>query len=239
MSTLQKDVGGDRAIDLYMTPKERAKRATRYKKWLTPAEFQLIKHYVENFVRSPSAKMCIKVIMYLGLRVGEATRLKRDDFTKDFSRLTFYPLKKRHCKVHERIVPACLRKELVKYQQSWTHRYREGHLFFPYRNQSAAHHLSTHAIRRHFVLMRRHLKWEYVYHTYTNRRGKACKMYRISPHTLRHHAAWRYYEASGRNIKVVQEMLCHEKFETTASYIHSLRSLEQEEEVVNKAFMEE
>ena len=61
---------------------------TGYIKYLTDKEFKKIKRYVERRIKSPSMKMCLKVMMYLGLRVGEAVRLKRSNFNENFSVLT-------------------------------------------------------------------------------------------------------------------------------------------------------
>jgi site-specific recombinase XerC len=50
------------------------------------------------------------------------------------------------------------------------------------------------------------------------------KLYRVSPHTLRHFFAWRYYEASGKDIVATKERLCHKKLNTTAVYVNALCS---------------
>ena len=66
---------------------------TGFIKYLTDEEFLKIKDYVENKIQSPPTKICLKVMMYLGIRVGEAITLKRSNFNDDFSKLTYIMLK--------------------------------------------------------------------------------------------------------------------------------------------------
>ena len=132
---------------------------TGYIKYLTDDEFKKIKQFV-NKLQSPSMRMCIKIMMYLGLRVGESIRLKRNNFNQNFSLLTYVMQKSK--KVKERIVPESLRKELAKYYQTWHHRCIDGYLFFPsYRNQSKNKHLQRNSIGLKFRDLRKTLDLDY------------------------------------------------------------------------------
>jgi len=170
--------------------------------------------------------------MFLGLRVSEAIKLHRDNFNKDFTKLTFQPLKKARPIVHERHIPSILSEKLQKYHVKYRRRYRNGYLFFPFKNGSTNYHVQRSTIIWWFKTLRKELGLNQVYFTCSD--GK--KLYRVSSHTFRHFAAWRYYESSGYNIKAVQEILCHESFETTAKYISSMASLDNELNIINGAW---
>jgi len=203
---------------------------TGYIKYLTDDEFKKIKQFV-NKLQSPSMRMCIKIMMYLGLRVGESIRLKRNNFNQNFSLLTYVMQKSK--KVKERIVPESLRKELAKYYQTWHHRCIDGYLFFPsYRNQSKNKHLQRNSIGLKFRDLRKTLDLDYSY--YTSKNGQ--KFHRLSPHTLRHYAIWKYYQASGNCLITARDMIGHSKIETTAKYIRSVEFITNEKEIIEKAF---
>src|SRR3989338_8282230 len=102
---------------------EMARYKTGYIKYLTDDEFKKIKQYVEK-LQSPSMRICLKVLMYLGLRSSEAIALKRQNFNKSFSKLIYTTLKSR--KVKERHVPSFLGDELAAYHRQWHHRCIDG-----------------------------------------------------------------------------------------------------------------
>ena len=69
---------------------------------------------------------------------------------------------------------------------------------------------------------------------YTRKDGN--KLYRLSPHTLRHYAIWRYHLASGKNLKYASEMIGHQNVEQTAKYINAMEILNNEKTVIENAF---
>lgn len=203
---------------------------TGYIKYLTDDEFKKIKQYVEK-LQSPSMRMCLKVLMYLGLRSSEAIALKRQNFNKNFSKLVYTMLKSR--KVKERHVPAFLRHELAAYHRQWHHRCIDGFLFFSsYRNQSKGSHIKRSSIGLKFRDMRRKLGLLQSYYTTKN----GITLHRISPHTLRHYALYKYYKAAGNDLIAARDIIGHVKVETTAKYIKSVELISQEEFIVEKAF---
>ena len=70
-----------------MKSKENFKYETKFVKYLTDAEFQLILKELDN--RSYPLRMFLKTLAYLGLRVSDAISLKRENFNKDFSNIIY------------------------------------------------------------------------------------------------------------------------------------------------------
>lgn len=206
------------------------KYETGYIKYIMDDEFKRIKLYL-RCNGSPPIKMCIKLMMVMGMRIGDSVKLKRDNFSKDFSKLTYEMQKTK--KLQNRMLPNFLQRELQLYYKKYCRRMKDGYLFFAsWRNQSKNLHLQRSTINFFFGYMRKELGLDHVY--YTCKGGK--KLYRISPHTLRHYAAWRYYQASGYDIRAVQQLLGHSDIKTTSLYIHALKETNRELEIVSKAF---
>lgn len=212
----------------------RSYHETGYTKYLTEPEFEAIVSWV-NTNSSPSVRMCIKVMAFLGLRCIEACRLKATDFSPDFSILRL-ELAKSH-KIHERAVPAFLAMELSEYYDSYRHLLRDDYLFFALglhtNPDKALHpHLQHSTIRAEFVEMRRELAINDVYYITKNH----AKLYRISPHTLRHFVCWRYYKASGNSVLHTRDIIGHAHIETTARYIKAMTNIDEQRIIVERAF---
>ena len=196
---------------------------------MTDSEYKTFKKYL-NSKESPSLKMCIRVMIILGIRVGDCICLKRENFSNDWKELNYTMRKTK--KPQPRLIPPVLQKELTAYFRKYNRRMREGFLFFPsWRNQSRNSHIQRSTVDMFFCNMRRTTGLKQVY--YICKDGK--KLHRISPHTLRHYAAWRYYKASGHDIRAVQYLLGHADIRTTARYIHAMKEASRELEIVEKA----
>lgn len=187
---------------------------------------------MEAKIQSPSTKLCLQMMLYLGLRVGESIALKRSNFNNNFSALTFLPLKKRKPTVHTRVIPAALQAHLIEYDQKFSKYYRNGYLFFPYKNQSKNEHITKSTCELWFRRMRLDLEMNDCY--YVRKDGNP--LFRVTPHTLRHYAIWRYYEAANKDLIVAMQIIGHEDIKTTARYINALASLNNERDIVEKAF---
>lgn len=211
---------------------KKKRRETGYIKYLTDDEFKAIKKFVDQDIRAPPSKMCIEIMMYLGLRVGEAVALKRDNFSKDFSRLIYMPSKNKYRRVHERVVPDFLKEKLQTYHKRFCRRYRNGYMFPPFMNGSKNNHILKFTIANWFIKIRRKLNFNHIY--YMRKNGKP--LFRISPHTLRHYAVWRYYVASGKDLRITQQIIGHKKIQTTADYINAVASSGNEKRIVEAAF---
>ena len=206
---------------------------TGYIKYLTEEEFKKIRNYFQHNVKSPPTLICLEIMAIMGLRIGEATSLKRENFSRDFSTLT-YQLSKTgvNRRIHRRQIPSFLQEKLKKFHQKYHFRYREGYLFFPYMSGSKSQHIKRSTISCWFKKMRRALKLTETY--FTCKDGK--KLFRISPHTLRHHACYRYYRASDNDLVATSHIIGHKKLSTTAHYVNSLDTQNREKSIIERAF---
>lgn len=204
---------------------------TGYIKYITDEEFKKIENYI-NGLQSPSMKMCLKLMIYLGLRAGEVVELKRENFNECFTHLSFKLKKRKNKNIKDRRLQEKLSLLLKEYYFWFRSHMREGYLFFPFKNQSKNSHIQRDAVTAKFNLMRKCLGIDDVYHVCKD--GK--KLYRLSSHTMRHYAIWRIYKATGDDIKAAQQIIGHIKMETTARYIYHIEAALKEKEIMEKAF---
>jgi integrase len=205
---------------------------TKYAKYMTDREWERIKVWLDTKLKSPSSRIAVYCMAMLGTRIGETLPIKRSQFQDNFSKFIYHPLKKRgrHAlTLHEVYVPEILKQMLIKFDRSYRHRYRNGHLFFPFANQSENNHIQEATMHWVFKRMRRDLKMDIPYYY---RKGSH-PLYRISPHTLRHYFAYKFYVASGNCMKSTQERMCHEKITTTSVYVNMLQAGQKEKNITN------
>ena len=205
---------------------------TGYVKHITDEEFKKIINYVDKKIKSPSMKLCLRLMIFLGLGAGDVNDLKRSSFNEDFTLLTFK--RKKTKKVVERRLQRFLTAELKEYWRVWQNRRcRDNYLFFPsYKNNSKNYYLGRNTITVKFAEIREALGINHVYYTTKN----GLKLHRLTSHTMRHYAIYRYYIASGKDIKAVQQIIEHSKMETTARYIYSMEAEKKEQQIIEKAF---
>lgn len=220
----------------YPKTKQKPKRyqETGFQKYMLDDEWRKIKEYViTKMYTSPPSQAAILTLMYTGRRRGEIVRLKRSDFNKDFSILRYQPLKKRNkIVIHQIPITPQLQKWLYFYDKRYSKYYRDGYMFPPWKNQSKNKHLQASTLSYWIVKITEKLGINEVY--YKRSDGKILR--RLSAHTFRHFAAFRFHNASDKNLRATQQFLCHEKIDTTAGYIMALRTIEEAKEVVDKAW---
>lgn len=205
-------------------------KETGYIKYLTEKEFKLIYKWVIKRVSSPSMKMLIQCLLFLGLRKGDTVQLKRKYFSKNWETLNIPEMEKTK-KPIEIYVPKLLQKRLKKFYKKYKKYMVNDYLFFAsYKNQSKNEHIQKATINYKFIQLRNELNLNHVY--YVKKTGQ--KLQRISPHTLRHFVAYRINEVS--NIQKACEWLGHTKISTTSKYINALKSANDREKIGEKAF---
>ena len=151
--------------------------------------------------------LLLKFLFYLGLRNSEVRNMRIEDI--DLINKTIKVVQAKGKK--DRYVPIPTR-ELVEQIEKWTRNRTEGLVFY----------ISDRHIRR--------LVKAYAVMARIRNAGE------VHPHTLRHSYAT-HLQNSGVPLNVIQQILGHERIETTTVYVHL--GLERMREHVEKAFKEE
>ena len=184
---------------------------TGYIKHIYDHEFERIRRYTKTKIQSPSMRMCIGLMIFLGLGRSDVNNLKRQNFNDDFSVLNF--TRKKTGKPVERKLQDWLSKELKKYYKKFNHRFIDDHLFFAsYKSISKNQYIQANSITQRFARIREHLQIKEVY--YTTKTGTP--LHRLTSHTMRHYAIYRFYLAAGKDVKAAQQIIGHTKIETTS-----------------------
>ena len=174
-------------------------------RFLTPLEIAEMFKFSEE---TPRDNILLKCLYYLGLRNSEAQNLLIDDI--DVINKTVKVVQGKRKKDRYVPVPEGFSEELKAYTQE-----REGHLF-PGRSKGK---VSDRHIRR-------------IIKFYAQK-ASIRKADEIHPHTLRHSYAT-HLQNSGVPLNIIQNMLGHERLETTV--IYTRMGVEKAREWVDKAF---
>lgn len=192
---------------------------TDYKKNLSKKEVDLIMNVLE---KTQKYTLIFKLMLFMGLRIGEIIKIRKQDIDKDFSKLRVELLKSH--KVKDRIIPNKLKKEIRDHIK--TRKITE-YLFVPDpRSNSKNPHIRSSTLRWYLKRIRDQLKLNDIY--FTTRNG--IKLNRITLHTFRHYFITNFYYASGKDIVLTKDVVGHAKIETTYRYISPQT---REKEVVN------
>ena len=213
---------------------------TKFVKYLTIEEFKAMDRDIDQNVKSNSMRMLLKFLGKTGLRVGEGIRLQRSNFSRDFSILT-YEMEKSDGEIKSRKMPRDLQEEFKDYYNRNNKRMlkekeddnESRYMFYAsYRNQSGNPHLQRSTVELKLNQITKRTGLDHVY--YVARDGK--KFHRITPHTFRHFALWRFYEAGQKDIVKAQQIIGHKDPKTTFRYINALASANDEQEIIEKAY---
>jgi integrase len=215
------------AQDIELTIKKRSKE-TKFIKYLLPAEFDII---INDLAKrdSVSLQRCVRCCAYAGLRVSDATQLKEEHVNRQWPRLEYTDHKTGFHQIRE--IPVWFWEELLQHITENKHRMIDGYLFPPDR-ASRNPHIQGSTIRHFFKDVRERHGWDIPY--YTCKDGK--KLYRVSPHTLKHYCAWKLYKASGDNLVFVQEYFNHQEPKHTLRYVRGMEAKLYAADYVNRAW---
>lgn len=175
---------------------------TGYIKYMVDEEYKLILRETEK-KRNPSFRLLIRCIAELGLRQGDACKLKINNFSENFSILTYTQEKTKY--VREIPIHKDLRRELKLFYILY-HNKLENFIFKPViQSSSKNHHYQQSTIRLFFMQLRNKYGLNNAYHTCKN--GK--KLYRLTPHTLKHYFTMKAHKACGGDITKGMQMTGH------------------------------
>ena len=199
-------------------------------KYLKESEFLLLRRCVEKRKSRPF-QVCFYIMAFLGLRVSDATALREENWSRDYCELN-YTDKKTKVLQHKE-VPPFLVNIISQYVEQYRHEFVDGFMFPPLHNRiSKNKHLQTSTYRNFFVRFRRSYGFDKPYYTCKN--GK--KLYRISPHTLKHYCLYKVYKASGNDLNFTKTFSGHLEMKHTIRYIEHEDNRLKQAEVLEKAF---
>lgn len=212
-----------------MVRNTKSRYETGFPKYLLDSENKRMKKWFEK-IKNPSTKICIK-ILWLGPRIGDAIKLKREYFSETFDVLTYKEEKTK--KVNCIQVPEVMRKELEEYYIKFKSFMKEGFLFFANWNGGSKNkHLTRTTIEIKFKKMRKELGLEHIYYV----RKNGLSLNRITPHTIRHFVAYRIYKKAGNDIEATRMALNHNDIRTTSTYVKMMMEKNKERELREAAF---
>ncbi|MBI2445100.1 site-specific integrase [Candidatus Micrarchaeota archaeon] len=167
------------------------------------------------------------LFLALGLRVGEAVRLNRFNMDPECRTVT-YQVEKTG-KIHSRLIPSWMAAELRDWIQDLP--LGQPFLFFaePKNRRFGREHLHVRSINDYFSQARRELGLNHVYKTLHLADGRTQRLYRITPHTLRHFAVESIYEALEYDLKATADTIGHLDPATTQTHYLKNRQFREKE----------
>ncbi len=203
---------------------ERRKKETGYVKSMDEAEVRRLL----SWMRRKNHKIyLICCFLALGLRIGEAVRLNRFNLDQDCRQVT-YQVEKTG-KIHSRMIPSWMSAELSDWIQDLP--IGEPFLFFPENKNRrfGRGHLHVRSINDYFSQARRELGLDQIYKTLHLADGREQKLYRVTPHTLRHFAVESIYDALDYDLKATADTIGHLDPETTQTHYLKNRQFREKE----------
>lgn len=206
---------------------------TNYIKYITDQEMLILKKAIEK-CKNPALKMALKLMIDTGLRIGEIVDLKRENFNSNFTIVNF--IQKKNKRPHSRQISDKLAAELRLFNFIYTiakrRRYETEFFFFSWGciEKHRTKHIKTSQIRYFFLKFRRKYGLDDVY--YTCKDGK--KLYRISPHTVRHWYVYQLYKHTQNNLIAARDIIGHLDTKTTQRYCYAYDIKGKEQDLANK-----
>ena len=188
-------------------------------KAFTEAELQ---HFLRS-VKNEKFLLLFKYQAYLGLRVGEVSKLHISNINFDKRELTLKSEKSN--RLDSLIIPLELFKETVEYIAKNDARIRasNGHVFFKDNdnNHNGIWHVEVNYVRKVFrdTLKLSALDEFYAYSEETDPNKKERRLYRLSTHSLRHYAITKFSKSNNGNVVLSARFARHASPSTTMRYI--------------------
>ena len=209
---------------LHRVYKKRFKQPTEPKygsisKAFTELELQ---HFFRN-VKSEKFRLLFKYQAYLGLRVGEVSKLHVSNINFDNRELTLKSEKSG--RLDSLIIPVELFKETVEYvaKNEAAVKASNGYIFYKENdnNHNEIQHVELNYVRKVFrnTLKLAALDEFYAYSEETAPERTARKLFRLSTHSLRHYAITRFSKANNGNVVLTSRYARHASPSTTIRYI--------------------
>lgn len=196
---------------------------TGYKKCMSKEEVRKFLEFLQT--QSDQVRICYLIMVILGIRTSEAISIRLHQIRGN--RLVL-KLRKTN-KIHERIMPNYLKNIIYEYIYEYKGYFREGYIFPPLNNQSRNLHLS----RNTLCWVMKEFRDKYKLNDWYYQRRDGNKLYRISPHTLRHAFTSRILQETN-DLMFVKDVVGWNKLQTVVTYASAFKRIEREEKIINK-----
>ena len=208
---------------LHRVYKKRFKQPTEPKygsisKAFTELELQ---HFLRN-VKSEKFRLLFKYQAYLGLRIGEVTKLHISNIDFEKRELTINSEKRR--KTDSMLIPSELFKETLSFigQHETEIKQAKGSLLFKdHGSHNKEPFIDSNYTRKIFrqAIQKSNLESVYGYSDETMRKERPRALHRLTTHCLRHYAITRFSKATNGNVVLVSRFARHSNPPITMRYI--------------------
>ncbi len=208
-------------------------RKSRFLRRKTPKYGSMNKGFTEeeleaffSVIDEPKAHLLFSFQAILGLRIGEAIRVNVSDINLRSRELRIFT-EKSH-KTDYLLMPEKLFDSVLRYIGSYeTDIARaDGFLFFSFshgrRTETTEPHITTETARKMFVQYVRKAKLDMAYGYSVGKNPKT--LYRLSTHSLRHHAITNFCRKNGGNVVLASKFARHTDLQTTMVYVHTAKN---------------
>ena len=204
---------------------------------MTTEELGLLFDYSKRW--SSKFQLLVAICAFRGLRISEASSINILDFRDDnFDKLTYREAKTNKMQQNRPIIKP-LADMIKAYVYTNRHLLKDGYLFPFYNSKSKAPHMTTGVAEAFFSKMRKiigrdHINFLDKYEINTEN-GKIINRYRISFHSLR-----RWFEThllhEDVSVYAIKEIMNYSDYEPLNCYLNRFEIIDQEPEILNKAF---
>ncbi len=181
-----------------------------------------LQHFLRN-VKSEKFRLLFKYQAFLGLRVGEVSKLHISNINFDKRELTIQSEKSR--KMDSLIIPPDLFKETIEYMAKNADRIKAAHGYVFFKDNDNNHnnieHVEVNYVRKVFRETIKSAGLDSVYghsdEAYSNHKGR--RLFRLSTHSLRHYAITRFAKSTNGNVVLTSRFARHSRPDVTMTYI--------------------
>ncbi len=183
-----------------------------------------LQHFFRN-VKNDKFRLLFKYQAYLGLRVGEVSKLHISNINFDKRELTLEN-EKSH-KTDSLLIPAELFRETIEFVSKYAKEIKlaEGYIFFKehdYNVRNRLAHIEVNYVRKVFreAVLASNLDEAYGHSEETYPNHKERQLYRLTTHSLRHYAITHFAKATNGNVVLASRFARHSKPDMTMRYIN-------------------
>jgi integrase len=182
-----------------------------------------LQHFLRN-VKNDKFRLLFKYQAYLGLRVGEVSKLQVGNINFDKRELTLMNEKSK--KTDTLLIPLELFKETIEFVSGYAKEIKsaDGYLFFKdhtYNTRNTEQHIDVNYVRKVFreTIIASNLNENYGHSEETYPNHKERRLYRLTTHSLRHYAITHFAKATNGNVVLASRFARHSKPTMTMRYI--------------------